>query len=725
MTFVLVLILVLLWLYVVKIGSRLDHVEKYLQEYTKGPGVKKEFVQNGEQEPDTPSAPEETQPSTFAEAAPSVSAPQSNEPDIFTRFIAWCKKDWLLKSGALLVMLGLAWFVGYAIIQGWISPEMRVVMGLAVGFFITLFGGLRLRRNMTDQGEVLIALGSTVILLSTWAGQQLYEMFPILVALGIMFAASAYVAFESVVHRRLPLALAGMTLANIAPYLVNAPGSTFTDLSLYLFVVTVGMVWVIMVSGWHILAPIGAFLLLVHSVPWLVDVDPLNGGITSLYSIFAFAVMYFVVSTIGILKRQHNDKAMLSYASTAGLIGLLLVFWIQFASPESFKAPLMLLWALAFLIGGEYLYRITGKAAPFVAYGGVSGVLIATATAVLLDGPALAIAYTLETGAVIAIGYLLGRNVSLSRLSTLLFLGPAWLSLENIFSRSWRSTEQTLLSNDDFWVLLVLIITAFGLSILFYFFKPRTDQVGAKRIGDLFITIGVIYTYILTWLIFVLDDQALLTVVYTLESLLLVNAIYLLRGSLSAMRLVSFVFLIPAFVSIGSFTSDTWDSGVFHNDFFALLALAISFVILGVLVYRGHDKQATNEQLRETALYYFIVASLFGFSLVWLALHAAMPHNQDGATTISLLIYTLIGLGTYIEGNRRVLKQMSWYGVTILLLVLIRLAIVDFWTMDLLERIITFVVVGGLFMSAAFFTNWKQIGTGEAETERPEEEKHE
>src|SRR3990167_3427444 len=117
--------------------------------------------------------------------------PQVVEEDHFT---AWLKENWLLKLGALLLLIGFGWLVSYAFLNNWIGPAGRIVLGLAAGALILILGWWRMRSFVT-QGSVFVALGATVILLTTYAARIIYDFFTPGSALVLMLVVSAFVAF--------------------------------------------------------------------------------------------------------------------------------------------------------------------------------------------------------------------------------------------------------------------------------------------------------------------------------------------------------------------------------------------------------------------------------------------------------------------------------------------------------------------------------------------------
>jgi uncharacterized membrane protein len=78
--------------------------------------------------------------------------------------------------------------------------------------------------------------------------------------------------------------------------------------------------------------------------------------------------------------------------------------------------------------------------------------------------------------------------------------------------------------------------------------------------------------------------------------------------------------------------------------------------------------------------------------------------DSDSAVFLSLFVYTITGLTTHFYGLFNHSTGLKKYGMTLLILVVARLVLVDVWHMELLLRVVTFIVLGIMFMSTAFIS---------------------
>ncbi|MBI5222523.1 MAG: DUF2339 domain-containing protein [Candidatus Magasanikbacteria bacterium] len=116
------------------------------------------------------------------------------------------------------------------------------------GALFILLGWWRIKKYV-HQGGVFLVLGSTTVLLTIFAAREIYDFFTPLSALIVMFLSTAFVALASIRYNNRVLALASLILASIAPLLTNAPTTDYVGLFSYLFVVTLGAIWIVALTG--------------------------------------------------------------------------------------------------------------------------------------------------------------------------------------------------------------------------------------------------------------------------------------------------------------------------------------------------------------------------------------------------------------------------------------------------------------------------------------------
>jgi hypothetical protein len=195
---------------------------------------------------------------------------------------------------------------------------------------------------------------------------------------------------------------------------------------------------------------------------------------------------------------------------------------------------------------------------------------------------------------------------------------------------------------------------------------------------------------------------AALTIAYTIESALIPLLILLTTRDLKAASASSLLLAGPIFLSLANFAEYSNSREVFTKDFFVVALLIIALMILGLIFKKNKNADTTVDIQSDNVL--LIIGSVYLYTLIWTSLHNAMHGDYAVATTISLIIFTIIGLVKYFYGisvGSRILRN---YGATLLGVVVLRLLFVDVWDMEMGIRIVVFFLVGILFVSTAFIS---------------------
>ena len=509
-------------------------------------------------------------------------APGQANPASSSRFLEWLKEDWLLKLGALFLLIGFGWLTSYAFLNNWIGPMGRIALGIIAGALFLMLGWWRIKK-FVHQGGVFLVLGSTIILLTVFAAREIYQFFTPSSALAVMFLSTAFVALASVKYNSKSLSLASLVLAGIAPLLTSSPSPDYIGLFAYLFVVILGAIWIVALTGWRELTTAALLLISFYSLPHLFSPASADTGTLLLFA-YAFAAVFFLTNTAGILKSQEKD--IFPNLVTAAGNGLFLLAWIMAVAPDEWQSLIISAWMVVFSVGAFLIFKVTQRREPFYVYAGIGIAMLAAATSAELHGATLAIAYTIESAAIVLVAYSVLRDIKIAERASLLLIVPVVLSAESINSRAW-------------------------------------------------------------------------------------------------------------------------DIGVIHEDFFVLLTLALTF--LGLCLFfsiqtRG-IKDTESEQFNGILL---TLGSVYSYALLWLSLHAALE-SDNAATTISLIVYTIIGIITYFYGLTNEQKGFRLYGGVLIGFVVARLFLVDVWIMELGGKIVTFFLMGVLLMSTAFLRKKKQV----------------
>ncbi|MFA6354083.1 MAG: DUF2339 domain-containing protein [Candidatus Paceibacterota bacterium] len=414
------------------------------------------------------------------------------EPTSFDKFSEWLKEDWLLKLGALLLLIGFGWLTTYAFLNNWIGPTGRIALGIVAGTLFLLLGWRRIEKYI-NQGSIFLVLGSTTILLTIFAAREIYGFFTPISALAVMFLSTAFVALISVKYNNRYLSFLSLVLAGIAPLLTNTPSPDYISLFSYLFVVILGTIWIVVLTGRRELVTAALLLVTLYSLPRLFS--PISTDLeTLLLFAYAFAAVFFLTNTAGILRLKN--KEIIPDLVTAAGSGLFLIIWIMTAAQDEWKSLIIAAWMVVFAVGAFLIFKITQRREPFYVYAGVGVAMLAAATSAELKGATLTIAYTIECAFIVLVAYLALRDIKVVERISLLLAGPVVLSFGSITSNAWA--EGFL--HKDFFVLLVLGLTFLGLGSFFLRRLQGVDDKESRKLSVFILIVGSLYIYVLLWL---------------------------------------------------------------------------------------------------------------------------------------------------------------------------------------------------------------------------------
>jgi uncharacterized membrane protein len=390
------------------------------------------------------------------------SYPRDPEPQEDSAFVAWVKKDFMVKLGAFLLLIALGWFVSYAFANNWIGPVGRITIGLLVGAAFMVGGTLRAKVSLNQAG-IFAVLGSGIILMTVYAAREMYDLFTPVSALFVMFMSVVFVAKLAVTYRLVNVAVAGLCLAAVAPFLTASPSAEVFMLFSYLAVIVLGTIWILYILKSDILLLLALAIVFLYSLPYMV-----TGGADALIALsfgFFFTLVFFVAN-LTIFIRRPDTIGIMNYLVAIGT-GLYLLFWIfeTKAFEEGFRALVYIAWALVFAYGAFIVYRILNNKIPFYLYGAVSLGLLAAATASILEGEVLTIVYTIQITALVLLAKELLNEESVARRLSWLYAVPIVMAVESLDSSAWARGE--IIGSDSLVVINLIICLAVSAFVLY------------------------------------------------------------------------------------------------------------------------------------------------------------------------------------------------------------------------------------------------------------------
>lgn len=278
-----------------------------------------------------PGVPFEPQPETPPEPATvSIENVPSPSPTVAPVSAGWEQRlgaRAFLWIGAITLALAAIFLVRYSIEEGYLSPEVRVILAALFGF--ALIGGAERMRSRDDRvAQALAAAGVAALYGSLFAAVALYGMVSQFAAGGAAAALTAFAMGLSLRHGILVAALAFVG-GFASPAVIGSQEPNTPVLFGYLFAIAAGTLGVIRVRGWWLLG----WGVLAGAVLWTVAWMLMVADMSELHWVGLFLVgvsALFVWATWRRMAEDENpprDIAALVW-SAIGITGALLVILI-------------------------------------------------------------------------------------------------------------------------------------------------------------------------------------------------------------------------------------------------------------------------------------------------------------------------------------------------------------------------------------------------------------
>ena len=282
-----------------------------------------------ETEDKTPEVEEET-PETIEEPVeeeqeePAMAMEEEEEIEEYatseTNFEKYIGENLFGKIGILIFIIGIGFFVKYAIDQNWINETARTLMGYAVGAGMLVLAE-RLHKRYHTFSSLLAGGAFGIYYLITAIAFHYYALFSHTIAFVILCVTTIFMSAVSVLYDRKELAVTALVGGFIAPFIISTDSSSIISLQIYITILNIGMFCLAMYKKWAIL-PMVSFAF-TYIILWgttaLGSFSDSEAGTTYL-TLFAFATLFYVIfllPVVFILRTQYGENTRL------GLLGII------------------------------------------------------------------------------------------------------------------------------------------------------------------------------------------------------------------------------------------------------------------------------------------------------------------------------------------------------------------------------------------------------------------
>ncbi|MFC2312974.1 MAG: DUF2339 domain-containing protein [Prevotella denticola] len=629
------------------------------------------------------------------------------------------------KIGILVFIIGIGFFVKYAIDQNWINETARTILGYAVGAGMLVLAE-RLHRRYHAFSSLLAGGAFGVFYLITAIAFHYYELFSQTVSFVILCATTVFMSVVSILYDRRELAVTALVGGFLAPFIVSTDSGSIITLQTYISILNVGMFCLAMYKKWGIL-PVVAFCF-TYIILWMTTLTSGDLATPVCYIILlAFATLFyliFLLPVIFILRTQCSGnmrRAMLTVVTADSFLYLLYGNYVLEHCDTTFAKDGFIAFFIAVVNLAVYLYlrfRIAGQntlrnfmlalTITFVSIG--IPMQFDTANLVMLwaaEAVLLLWLFTKEKDRIFEVGAVV---LSLLTIASLLFY--------RLLGTPLADPGDSLFLNGNFLVMLFISAVAFVVAIILQrnrdLFSEDRRLIAYSPCNAVAYAVGFGILYVAFWDDFhihvgspVADYASLLS-----ANVLLCVGAFVLRNRFGMDR-YKVPYDVTVYLAAGLYAAAVWNNASTEAD---LLRWIMTFVTIAYLAYVMRGLLLAMPDNRNQHTEFAIIATL-----VWLTgtrLLVTSFHEENFSTAFSLSL----GLAAFIlmcAGMRYHSKEVRIVSLAEFGIVLGKLIFNDVWTMSALGKIIVFISLGILLLTLSFlYQKLKDVLFNEDEVER-------
>ena len=238
------------------------------------------------------------------------------EPSFFERnpdLEKFIGENLINKIGIAILVIGIGFFVKFAIDQDWINEEGRVFIGIVCGGILVGFAHY-IRNTFRSFSSVLVGGGMAIFYLTIAIAFHEYKLMPQSIAFVIMVMITVFSVVLSIIYDRKELAILAIIGGFASPFMVSTGSGNYQVLFSYIAILNIGMIVLSYFKRWNAINVISFVFTIVLYAGWLIktfnyDEEPLP-YIGALLFATVFYLLFFAMNIVNNVK---ENKAFLMF----------------------------------------------------------------------------------------------------------------------------------------------------------------------------------------------------------------------------------------------------------------------------------------------------------------------------------------------------------------------------------------------------------------------------
>ncbi len=230
---------------------------------------------------------------------------KDDNPDL-EKFIG---ENLINKIGILILVLGISFFVKYAIDKNWINEYARVGIGILCGSLVMGIAH-KLKKHYAAFSSVMVAGAISIFYFTIAIAFHEYHLFNQTVAFIIMVIITAFSVLISVAYNRQELAILSLIGGFAVPFMVSTGSGNYIVLFTYIAILNIGILAISYFKKWNFATILSFLFTSLLFFSWIVkelynDTLPHGGALT-------FATLFYFVFSITVVLNNLRNKGAFS-----------------------------------------------------------------------------------------------------------------------------------------------------------------------------------------------------------------------------------------------------------------------------------------------------------------------------------------------------------------------------------------------------------------------------
>ena len=615
------------------------------------------------------------------------------------------------KIGILIFVIGVGFFVKYAIDKNWINETFRTVLGFLTGA-VLLAVAERLQKKYRTFSSLLAGGAFAVFYLTVAIAFHYYHIFSQTMAFIILIGVTVFMSVLSVVYNRRELAIISLVGGFLAPFIVSSGEGSYLVLFTYVSILNLGMFGLSIYKKWGELPMISfVFTWLIMGIllfSYTSSSTVISGHLFLFTTLFYFIFLLPVFSILRGEDMRTMSRGLVFVIITNNFIFLLSGALFLRNMGWSFKASGLLSLFIALVNLGLVLWLWKSrKGYKFLVYTTLGLVLtfVSITVPIQLDGNYITLVWASEM--VLLLWLYIKSRIRVYEYAAKILVGLTFISylmdIYNVVMHEHHAVS-TIFLNSSFATSLFVGLAMGAFALLMGYYRPFFSTARQLKYGFwnpfmLFVSVAILYYTFMMEFHLHFEGATRSGAMFLFTAIAISSVCYAFRKRFPITQCLTFYMLaigINTLVYIINIWGDQWENMAFVPV--VLRWFTAAFVMANICYVARQYYLLIGIKSRFT-IYLNILVTLLWVTMVRSFLWQVGVDDFSAGLSLSLSIAGFVQMGLGMRLHQKVMRMisLSTFGI-----VLLKLVFDDLWAMPTIGKIIVFIILGLILLILSF-----------------------